>query len=119
MYSNPGGEGRAAYITIDELATATARVALTPGDHQGQTYNLVSECLTQAELVAMANQVFGLNVRYQPISDEASSEKFRRLMPARGEAVARMLTGCFQCIRKGAFDVPSDYAAAAGRPPAR
>jgi hypothetical protein len=27
-----------------------------------------------------------------------------------------MLTGCFQCIRIGAFDVPSDYEAAAGRP---
>jgi hypothetical protein len=27
-----------------------------------------------------------------------------------------MLTGAFQCIRNGAFDVPSHYEAAAGRP---
>jgi hypothetical protein len=27
-----------------------------------------------------------------------------------------MLTGCFQCVRAGAFEVESDYLAAAGRP---
>lgn len=115
VYTNPGGDGRAPYITIDELAFATARVAITPG-HHGQTWNLVSECLDQGDLVALANRVFGLNVRYRVISDEDCIEKFRRLMPERGEPVARMLTGCFQCIRKGAFDVPSHYEAAAGRP---
>ncbi|RMF97766.1 MAG: SDR family NAD(P)-dependent oxidoreductase, partial [Gammaproteobacteria bacterium] len=25
--------------------------------------------------------------------------------------------GCFECIANGAFDVPSDYERAAGRPP--
>ena len=37
-------------------------------------------------------------------------------LPQRGDAVARMLTGCFQSIRAGAFDVPSNYLDAAGRP---
>ncbi len=113
VYSNPGGEGRAPYITIDELAYGTARVALDPARHRGKTYNLVGECVSQGDLVAMANQVFGLNVRYEPVSDAAYLEQRTE---ERGEAVARMLTGCFQCIRKGAFDVPSDFAAAAGRP---
>ncbi len=113
-YANPGGDGRAPYITIDELGYATARVAAT-GGHHGRTYNLVSECISQGALVEMANEVFGLRVRYESMSDEACIEKFRRLMPQRGDAVARMLTGCFQCIRKGAFEVPSDYAAATGR----
>jgi hypothetical protein len=27
-----------------------------------------------------------------------------------------MLTGCFECIAAGAFDVESDFEAAAGRP---
>jgi NAD(P)H dehydrogenase (quinone) len=115
VYANPGGNGRAPYITIDELAYATARLAVSPR-HCGRVYNLVGECLTQSELVALANQVFGLSVRYEPMTDDACIANFLRLMPERGETVARMLTGCFQCIRAGAFDVTSDYQAAAGRP---
>ena len=34
----------------------------------------------------------------------------------RGKDVARMLTGCFQCVRNGAFKVQTDFEAAAGRP---
>ena len=101
-------------MTIDELAYGTARVAISPGRHHGTVYNLVGECVSQGDLVAMANQVIGLHVRYQPISDEAYLAK---RTPERGEAVARMLTGCFQCIRAGACDVPSSFEAAAGRPP--
>lgn len=115
VYRNPGGDGRCPYITIDELAYGMARLATGPG-HYGKVYNLVGECWTQAEIVAVANAVFGLHVRYEPMSDEACIQHFLRLMPERGEAVARMLTGCFQCIRKGAMDVPSDFQAAAGRP---
>jgi NAD(P)H dehydrogenase (quinone) len=110
----PGVDGRCGYLTIDELAYAFARMATGQG-HGGQTYNLVGECLTQAELVALANQTFGMQVRYVPMTDDESVARFLRLMPERGEAVARMLTGAFQCIRAGAFAVPSDFAAAAGR----
>lgn len=115
VYANSGGAGRAPYITINEIAFACARLATNPA-RCGRVYNIVGECLTQGELVAMANDVFGLDVRYQTMSDDDCTGRFRRLMPERGEAVARMLTGCFQCIRIGAFDVPSDYEAAAGRP---
>jgi NAD(P)H dehydrogenase (quinone) len=117
VYTNPGGDGRAPYVTIDEIAVATAAVARRARALEGRTLNVVAQCHTQAELVAMANEVFGLRVRYETISDEACIAKFSRLMAHRGEAVARMLTGCFQCIRAGAFDVPSDFAEAAGRPP--
>lgn len=113
VYSNPAGEGRAPYITIDELAYGTARVATGSG-HHGRVYNLVGECVSQGDLVGMANRVFGLHVRYQPVSDAVY---LGQRTTERGEAVARMLTGCFQCIRKGAFDVPSHFEAAAGRPP--
>jgi len=114
VYSNPAGRGRAPYITIDELAYGTAQVAIGPGGrHHGKVYNLVGECVSQSDLIAMANQVLGLHVRYEPIADEAYLEQ---RTAERGEAVARMLTGCFQCIRMGAFEVPSHFEAAAGRP---
>jgi NAD(P)H dehydrogenase (quinone) len=115
VYRNPGGDGRAPYITIDELAYGAAR--LISGDQpRNRVYNLVGECATQADLVALANQAFGFHVRYESESDEACIAKFLQLMPERGEPVARMLTGCFQCIRNGAFEVPSEFEAATGRP---
>ena len=83
----------------------------------GQIYNITSENLTQAELLGLACEIFGLDVRYEVMSDDACIAKFRQLMPERGEAVAQMLTGCFQSIRAGAFDVPSHFREAAGRPP--
>jgi len=112
VFRNNGGEGRCGYITRDELAYATAKLALDDC-HNGKIYNLVGDCHTQAELVAMVNEVYNTNVRYEAFSDE---ECFAKLEPVRGEIVANMLTGCYQCIRTGAYDVPSDFEAAAGRP---
>ena len=115
VYTNPAGEGRCPYLTIDEIAFAYARLA-ADRNQSGNIYNISGETLTQAEIVRLAAEVFDLQVHYEAISDEACIEKFRRLMPERGEAVARMLTGCFQSIRDGAFDVPSHFQEAAGRP---
>lgn len=117
VYRNVGGDGKCGYITIDELAIAIARLAQSDR-HNGKTFNLVGQNLSQAELVQLANEVLGLKVCYQTLSDE---ENIALLMQdekiaVRGRDVARMLTGCFQCVRNGAFDVESDFTAAAGRP---
>ena len=112
IFRNNGGEGRCGYITRDELAFATARLALDESAN-GKVFNLVGDCHTQADLVAMVNEVYGIDVRYEACSDE---ECYAKLEPLRGTIVADMLTGCYQCIRNGAFDVESDFAAAAGRP---
>jgi NAD(P)H dehydrogenase (quinone) len=117
VYQNNGGDGRCGYLTIDELAFGTAMLAINDG-HTGRIYNLIGRAThTQAELVAMANQVFGLNVEYQVISAADNIERFMAdaAISARGEEVARMLTGCFECIASGAFDVKSDFEAASGR----
>jgi len=115
VYTNPAGEGRCPYISIDEIAYAYARLA-TDGGQSGKIYNISGEALSQAALLRLACEVFGLRVRYEVISDEECIAKFLALMPQRGEAVARMLTGCFQSIRAGAFDVPSHFREATGRP---
>lgn len=115
VYSNPAGAGRCPYLTIDEIAFAYARLAADEGQ-AGQTYNITGETLSQTELLAQVCEVFGLDVRYEVLEDDACIAKFRALMPERGEAVARMLTGCFQSIRAGAFDVPSHFEVATGRP---
>ncbi|MBK6597469.1 MAG: NAD(P)H-binding protein [Proteobacteria bacterium] len=115
VYSNPAGDGLCPYISIDEIASAYASMAID-ARHAGHTYNITSENLSQSQLLRQVCEVFKMNVRYQPMSDDACIEKFKTLMPQRGDAVARMLTGCFQSIRAGAFDVPSNYLDAAGRP---
>ena len=117
VYHNNGGDGRCGYLTIGELAFGTAKLAIDDR-HHGRIYNLIGEPVTQAELVATASQVFGLNIEYQVISPEDNIERFMQdeTISARGVEVARMLTGCFECIAAGAFDVKSDFEAATGRP---
>jgi NAD(P)H dehydrogenase (quinone) len=117
VYRNNAGTGRCGYLTIDELAYAIAKLATDDGAN-GRIFNLVGENLTQAELVGLACEVFDLEVRYETLTVAENIARFMAdpRIAARGEEVAKMLTGCFQCIARGAFDVPSDYAAAAGRP---
>lgn len=117
VYSNSGGDGVCGYIAIDEIAYAMARLACA--DHgDGRVYNIMGQTTTQGDLVSLANETFGLDVKYLPVSDD---ENVARLMKderiaARGEPIARMLAGCFQAMREGAFDVVSDYEVASGRP---
>lgn len=115
VYSNPAGEGRAPYMDIAGIARAWTHLAVD-ARHDGQVCNVGGECFTQAEIVAAVGEVFGLDVRYAPVDDEVMIARFRALMPERGDEVARMLTGCFQCIRNGAFDVPGDHARITGQP---
>ncbi len=111
IFRNNGGEGRCGYISRAEIAYATAKLALDD-KHNGTTLNLVGDCHTQAELVTLVNEIYGTRVRYAAITDD---EYFAQLEPLRGKIVADMLTGCYQCIRNGAYDVPADFATAAGR----
>jgi len=116
VYRNIVGDGRCGYITVDELAFATAKLAVDDC-HNGRIFNLAGETLTQARLVDLANQVFGMNVRYETISDEENIAELMKdpKIAIRGKQVAKMLTGCFQAVRAGAFDVESDFERAAGR----
>ena len=111
IFRNNGGDGPCGYITRDEIAYATAKLALSESAN-GRVFNLVGDCYTQAELVGIVNEVYGTKVRYECISD---AEFYAKLEPVRGDVVANMLTGCYQCIRNGAYDVPSDFLAASGR----
>lgn len=118
VYRNNAGDGRCGYISIAELGFALARLAVVD-DCDGMTVNLFGELYTQAELVAMANKACGLNVRYEAISLEDNVARFMQdeRIAARGEDVAKMLSGCFQCMEKGAYEVVSQFERAAGRPP--
>ena len=117
VYRNNGGEGKCGYITIAELGDALAQLAQS-NECNGRIVNLTGENLSQAELIAIANEVFGINVTYESVTAQDTVDKFMALpaYAARGEEVIKMLAGCFECIERGAFDVPSHFAEAAGRP---
>jgi NAD(P)H dehydrogenase (quinone) len=116
VYSNGAGDGRCGYISIAELGFALATLART--EHcTGRSVNLSGPPVTQTELVDAANRVFGTAVRYEPCSSDEDIARLRSIpmIAARGPDVINMLAGCFQCIRNGNFDVPSDYPSVTGR----
>jgi NAD(P)H dehydrogenase (quinone) len=117
-YSNSGGDGRCGYISIAELGHALACLAASDRCN-GRQLNLIGATYTQAELVKAASHVFGIEVRYTPVTHEQNIERLRRIefIASRGEQVINMLAGCFQCIANNVFDVRSDYRVATGREP--
>ena len=118
VYRNNAGNGCCGYLSVAEIAAALTQLTLT-NTCDRQTVNISSPGITQPELVAAANEVFGLNVRYEVCSAEERVQEFLRLpsYAQRGEEVVQMLVGCFECIAAGLFDVESDFEQAAGRPP--
>lgn len=117
VYKTNGNDGRCGYISIEELGYAIAQLALHD-DCNGEIVNLTGDNLTQAEMVALVNETFGIDVRYEPITAQQCVDKFMAIpeYAARGIDVVNMLAGCFECMAAGDFDVPSDYERAAGRP---
>ena len=118
FYASSSGDGRCGYISIAELAFATAH--LLAGDRPAyRAYNLVGESISVPGLTALANEVYGLNLEYRLLTDQQKLDGARtdlRVLARGGEEIAQMFAGLMQGQRLGAFDVPSDFAAAAGRP---
>jgi NAD(P)H dehydrogenase (quinone) len=118
IYASSAGTGRSNYISIDELAFATAQ--LIAGDRPARrTYNLVGESITVPALTRLVAEIFGLRLQHHAITDEQRLAALRAdpLVIARGgEDIAQMLAGVAHGQRLGAFEVPSEFEAAAGRP---
>ncbi|MCY0146270.1 SDR family oxidoreductase [Hoeflea sp. G2-23] len=110
--ANCAGDGKCGYTTRDELAYAYAQM-LGSDAHNGHTYNLHGQSLNQAELAECFNQAFGTSLVYRPMSvEEYKQDRIAEL----GEFIGTVITGIYSGIRDGAFDNPSNYADAAGRP---
>ena len=108
---NCAGEGLCGYTTRSELAYAYARM-LTEPQHDGHTYNLHGERISQATLARHLGGLLGLDLRYREMDVDAyRADRVAEL----GEFIGNVVAGIYQGIRAGAYDVPSDFAAAAGR----
>lgn len=110
--ANCAGDGRCGYTTRAELAHAYARL-LTEPQHNGRTYDLHGEPITQTELAGYISRTFGTTLAYRPMS----VEEFRRdRTDELGPFIGGIIAGIYEGIRMGVFDKPSQYRSAAGRP---
>lgn len=109
--SNSAGDGACGYTSRMELADAYANMALDHA-HTGKIYNLHGDLLTQPDLAGYLNQAFGTDLTFRPMSIEDYRADRRAAL---GDVMGTIIAGIYEGIRNGAFDIPSDYAAAAGR----
>jgi len=109
--ANCAGDGKCGYTTRAELGFAYARM-LTESKHDGRTYNLHGEPITQQQLTDHFNDAFGTDLKYVPMSVDAyRKERVEEL----GEFIGTIIAGIYEGIRNGASDNESQFALAAGR----
>lgn len=108
---NCAGDGKCGYTTRPELAFVYARL-LIENKHNGQTYNLHGEAITQQELASYLNSAFGTDLTFQSMSVEAYREE---RIGELGEFLGTVIAGIYQGIREGAADNESQYEQASGR----
>ncbi|MGR5095422.1 SDR family oxidoreductase [Vibrio maritimus] len=108
---NCAGDGRCGYTTRSELAYAYARM-LTEDKHNGETYNLHGEALTQYQLADYLNSAFKTTLSYQPMTVE--DYRLDRVAEL-GDFIGTVIAGIYQGIQEGKADNTSHYAKAASR----
>ncbi|GHH27358.1 SDR family oxidoreductase [Streptomyces lanatus] len=63
----PAGQGRAAFVSHDDIAEAAATVLARPAGHAGAVYDLTGpESLTLDEAAAIVSEVLGRTITYHP-----------------------------------------------------
>jgi len=109
---NCADDGKCGYTSRDELGFAYTQMLLHDR-HNGQTYNLVGEAITQTQLAELINQEFNTNLKFNSVTvDEYEKERKAEL----GDFIGTVISGIYNGIKKGAYDIPSDFEKAAGRP---
>lgn len=108
---NCGGDGKCGYTARAELAVAYAKM-LMEEKHNGKTYNLTGEAITQSQLAECMNEVFGTKLRFNSVTfEDYLAERKAEL----GEFMGTVIAGIYQGIEIGANNVPSHFEAASGR----
>jgi len=110
--ANCAANGRCGYTTYRDLADAYASL-LTDERHNGKTYNLHGEAITQTQLASYLSQTFEADISFRSMPvDDYRAQRVDEL----GEFIGTVIGGIYEGIRNGAMDNPSDYQVAAGRP---
>lgn len=108
---NCAENGKCAYTSRVELGYAYAKM-LIENKHNGNTYNLVGEAITQTELTNYINKVFDTKLVFNPVSEKDYLEERKAAL---GDFIGTVIGGIYQGIKEGANDVASDFEKATGR----
>lgn len=109
---NCAEDGKCAYTSRKELGIAYSQM-LIHDKHNGHTYNLVGEPITQLQLAELINQVFNTELTYNYVSvDEYEDERKKEL----GDFIGTVIAGIYNGIKIGVNDASSDFEKATGRP---
>jgi uncharacterized protein YbjT (DUF2867 family) len=104
----PGGNGRAGWVTRDDIADAAASVLLDADAHDGRTYDLSGPAsVSLAEIAAAVTRTGGREVRYH---DETVDEAYASR--ARFDAPDWMVEGwvtTYLAVARGEMDVVTDH----------
>ncbi|HAS47345.1 MAG TPA: NAD(P)-dependent oxidoreductase [Microscillaceae bacterium] len=110
--SNSAGDTKCAYTSREELGQAYAQMIANEG-HRSKIYNLTGPAITQQELVDIINETYGVNLTYEAMTVEAyEQDRIAEL----GEYLGKIISGIYEAIYKGDFNIDSDFEAVVGRP---
>jgi NAD(P)H dehydrogenase (quinone) len=109
--TNCAADGKCSYTARDELAYAYSKMLLED-KHNGNTYTLAGEAITQLQLTDYLNQAFGTTLIYEPMSIEDYTKQRQAEL---GEFLGTIIAGIYTGIRNGSSNVVSDYKLASGR----
>ena len=109
---NCAGNGKCCYTSRKELANAYTNMLLKD-IHNGQTYNLTADAISQKQLADYINQSFNINLKYKSMSvDDYSKDRKKEL----GDFVGGVIGGIYEEIKNDAFNVVSNFEKVTGRP---
>lgn len=109
---NCAGDGKCGYTSREELGFAYAQMLLQD-KHNGQTYNLIGDPITQSKLTELINKVFNTKLTYNSVSVEAYTRERKAEL---GDFIGTVIAGIYNGIKIGVNDVQSDFEKATGRP---
>ncbi len=109
---NCAADGKCAYTSREELGFAYTQMLLNDV-HNGNTYNLAGEAITQTQLATYINQVYNTHLKFTNVTVEAYKEERQAAL---GEFIGNIIAGIYEGIKNGANNVSSHFEKAAGRP---
>lgn len=63
----PGGDGKVPYVSISDLAEATAKILTNEKDHLNQTYNFTGEQVSFGQIASILSEIAGKEVKYNDL----------------------------------------------------
>jgi len=109
---NCASDGKCGYTSRGELGFAYSQMVMQD-KHNGQTYNLVGEPISQTQLAEFINRVFNTYLTYNSVSVEAYEKERKEEL---GDFIGTVIAGIYNGIKIGVNNVKSDYEKATGRP---